>query len=92
MERATPVHLLPRKAFNRTMQRMQRNSRNDMKPSKNHPWRKRHFAPPPPPEAAIWAAGKMVDASTLSRRLIEKEADRQERRRRLGYKVTQYER
>jgi hypothetical protein len=71
---------------------MQRNSRNDMQPSKNHPWRKRHFAPPPPPEAAIWAAGKMVDASTLSRRLIEKEADRQEHRRRLGYKVTQYER
>jgi hypothetical protein len=60
-----------------------------MKPSKSHPWRRKHFAPPPSKAAEVWASGTMVDASALQRATVEAEANRQEWRRKNGFRAIQ---
>lgn len=74
-----------------------------MKQSKIHPWRtiknpaafkawqagRKRFAPPQTPTP--WEQGTMVDASALQRATVEAEANRQDYRRKNGFKATQNE-
>ena len=73
---------------------------------KPHPWRtvkhpaafkrwqaeqrRKRFAPAPA-DKAIWDSGTLINASELQRQTIEAAADRQEQRRRQGFKASQYE-